>query len=147
VQRIENTTEQSEDRDEVARYTLDMWKDYPVLGAGLGSFQVVFPRYSREATSTGLYTHAHNDYLQLAAETGVIGIALLGLMVLMSFIAALRAQYLRQDPVMRGISFAAIMGTIALMMHSAVDFSLHMPANALTFMVLLGFGWLSLYQR
>ena len=69
-----------------------------------------------------------------------------GLMVLMSFAAALRAQYLRRDPLMRGLSFAAMMGILALMIHSAVDFNLQIPANALTFMLLLAFAWISLYH-
>ncbi len=144
VESISQTTMKGEDRDEVAGYALRMWQDYPVFGAGLGSFPAVFPRYSSEGTFYS-YTHAHNDYLEFAAETGLIGIALLGLMVSMSFVAALRAQYVRQDPVMRGISFAAMMGILALMIHSSVDFNLQIPANALTFMQLLAFAWASLY--
>ena len=145
VQRIETTTEESEDRDEVAGYAIAMWKDFPLFGSGLGSFAQVFPHYSGIGTPSS-YTHAHNDYLQFLAETGVVGFALAGMMVLLSFIAALRAQYLREDPVMRGVSFAALMGIIALMMHSVVDFSLQIPANALTFMVLLAFAWLALFS-
>jgi len=61
----------------------------------------------------------------------------------MSFAVALRAHYQRGDPLMRGISFAAIMSIIALMIHSAVDFSLQIPANALTFMFILALAWLS----
>ena len=64
----------------------------------------------------------------------------------MSFAAALRAQYLRRDPVMRGVSFAAMMGILALMIHSSVDFNLQIPANALTFMQLLAFAWISLFH-
>lgn len=143
VERIGQTTTETEDRDEVANYALSMWKDYPVFGAGLGSFPVVFPRYSGEGTPAS-YTHAHNDYLEFGAEVGMVGLAILGLMVVMSFAAALRAQYLRTDPVMRGLSFAAMMGIIALMIHSSVDFNLQIPANALTFMQLLAFAWISL---
>ena len=146
VERIGETTLQTEDRDEVARYAIGMWKDYPVLGAGLGSFRVVFPRYSAEGTQAA-YTHAHNDYLEFGAEVGFVGMALLGLMVLTSFAAALRAQYLRTDPVMRGVSFAAMMGILALMIHSSVDFNLQIPANALTFMQLLAFAWISLFHK
>ncbi|MBE0618972.1 MAG: O-antigen ligase family protein [Burkholderiales bacterium] len=145
VERITQTTAQTEDRDEVASYALNMWKDYPVFGSGLGSFPVVFPRYSAEGTLVS-YTHAHNDYLEIGAETGVVGLLLLGLMVLMSFAAALRAQYLRVDPLMRGLSFASMMGILALMIHSFVDFNLQIPANALTFMLLLAFAWISLYH-
>ena len=145
VERITQTTAETEDRDEVAGYALNMWKDYPVFGSGLGSFPVVFPRYSESGTQMS-YTHAHNDYLEFGAETGVIGLALLGLMVAMSLAAALRAQYLRRDPLMRGLSFAAIMAILALMIHSAVDFNLQIPANALTFMLILAFAWISLYH-
>ena len=145
VERITQTTAETEDRDEVAGYTLNMWKDYPVFGSGLGSFAVVFPRYSGDGTAVS-YADAHNDYLQFGAETGVVGLSLLGLMVLMSFAAALRAQYLRRDPLMRGLSFAAMMGIMALMIHSAADFNLQIPANALTFMLLLAFAWISLYH-
>ncbi len=144
VKSIGQTQLQGEDRDELAGYALRMWQDYPVFGSGLGSFAAVFPRYSAGGTPYA-YTHAHNDYVEFAAETGLIGISLLGLIVLTSFAAAVRAQHLRRDPVMRGISLAAIMGILALMIHSSVDFNLQIPANALTFMLLLAFGWISLY--
>jgi len=146
VERIAQTAVETEDRDEVAAYALDMWKDYPVFGSGLGSFPVVFPRYSADGTLVS-YTHAHNDYLEFGAEAGAVGLSLLGLMVLMSLAVALRAQYLRRDPLMRGLSFAAMMGILALMIHSSVDFNLQIPANALTFMLLLAFAWISLYHE
>jgi len=145
VERIGQTTPETEDRDEVAGYALNMWKDYPLFGSGLGSFAVVFPRYSGQGTHAS-YTHAHNDYLEFGAEVGVVGLAILGLMVLLSFAAALRAQQVRSDPVMRGLSFAAMMGIIALMIHSSVDFNLQIPAIALTFMQLLAFAWISRYH-
>ena len=143
VDRIEQTQMESE-RGEVV-LSLDVWKDYPVFGSGLGTFRVVFPHY-RGPDLVGFYTHAHNDYIEFACETGIVGLALLGLIVLMSFIAALRAQYERGDPLLRGISFGSMMGIIALMIHSTVDFNLQIPANALTFMLLLAFAWISLYH-
>ncbi len=48
---------------------------------------------------------------------------------------------------MRGISFAAIMGITAILIHSTVDFNLQIPANALTFMLLLAMAWLSLHLK
>ena len=144
VERIEQTSLRGEDRVEVARYALGMWKDYPVFGAGLGSFPSVFPRYSAEGTVQS-YTHAHNDYLEFGAETGVVGFTLLGLMVSLSFATALRAQLRRRDPVMRGIAFASTMAVIGVMVHCLAEFSLQIPANALTFMLILAFAWISLY--
>ena len=69
----------------------------------------------------------------------------LGLVVAFSLAAALLAQARRRDPLMRGMSFASIMGVAAILIHSTVDFNLQIPANAMLFMVLLALGWISLY--
>ena len=107
--RLEQTSEISENRDEVYDYALKQWEDYRLTGAGLGSFYAVFPQY-RGVDVVGYNREAHNDYLQFATETGAIGLVLLGLITLLSLFAALLAQYRRHDPLMRGLSFAAIMG-------------------------------------
>jgi O-antigen ligase len=146
LNRIEQTTIQTENRPDIASNTLQMWKHYPVFGSGLGSFRVVFPRYSQQDLGA-LYTHTHNDYLEFASETGVVGISLLGLLAFTSLLAALRAQVARGDPLMRGIAFGALMAIVALGIHSTVDFNLQIPANALTFMLVLAFAWISLYHR
>jgi O-antigen ligase len=91
------------------------------------------------------YDYAHNDYAQFAVESGVLGLAMLGLLVAMSLVAALLAQWRRRDPLMRGMSFACIMGVTAILIHSWVDFNLQIPANAIYFMVLLSLGWISLH--
>jgi O-antigen ligase len=104
----------------------------------------VFPRYRAENV-VNFYDHAHNDYVQFTAEVGYIGLGLLGLVVVFTLFVALVAQARRRDPLMRGMSFASIMGVTAILIHSAVDFNLQIPANALLFMVLLALGWISLY--
>jgi hypothetical protein len=67
------------------------------------------------------------------------------MVVASSLVAALRAQWVRRDPLMRGMSFACIMGVTAILIHSWVDFNLQIPANAVLFMVLLALGWISLH--
>jgi putative inorganic carbon (HCO3(-)) transporter len=141
-QRLEQTSEMSENRDEVFGYALEQWQDYRLTGSGLGSFYTVFPQY-RGVDVNGFNREAHNDYLQFATETGVIGLTLLGLITVISFLAAIVAHARRRDPLMRGISFAAIMGIIAMLIHATVEFNLQMPANAATFIVLLAFAWIS----
>lgn len=131
------------DRVEVSLNTLKLWRDYPLVGAGGGSFHVVYPRY-RPGTIGAYYDHAHEDYLEIAADTGIVGLGLLGLMVLMSFVAALAALKRRRDPLMRGMAFASVMGIMALLIHSTVDFNLQIPANSATFMVVLALGWIAL---
>ena len=125
-------------------YAVQLVQDFPVLGSGPGTFYVAFPKY-RPETIPVFYDYAHNDYVQIAAETGLVGLSLLGLVVVLSLGAAVRAQWVRRDPLMRGMAFASIMGTTALLIHSWVDFNLQIPANALLFMVVLALGWISLH--
>lgn len=147
VERIGQTVEQAEqspagigdERQVVFPQVQSMIGDYPAVGAGPGSFQTVFPRYAGSDLS-GFYDHAHNDYLEFAAETGWIGLTILGLLVVMSLVQAVLAQYRRRDPLMRGMSFAAIMGITSLLIHSWVDFNLQIPANAALFTILLALG-------
>jgi O-antigen ligase len=143
VDRIKETTIETETRADVAEYAVVLWSDYNLTGSGLGSFYSVFPYYRQQDVS-GYFNYAHNDYLQFAGETGIIGIGLLGAVVIGSLLAALRAQYQRRDPLMRGIAFAAIMGIIAILIHSTVDFNLQIPSNAMMFMILLAMAWLAL---
>lgn len=125
--------------------TLPMIKDFPLMGVGPGAWSVVFPKYRTEDVIPGLFEYAHNDYAQMAAEFGVVGFLWLGTIVLVSFIVAIIAHTRRRDPLMRGLSFASIMGIVSIMIHSSVDFNLHIPANTMYFMVLLALGWVALY--
>ena len=143
VERIQKTTLATEDRYDTAGLTLQMWRAFPVFGSGLGSYHVVFPRFTGpEVPITP--THAENDYVQFLAETGAVGILLLGLIVGLSLFAALRAQYQRDDPLARGLAFGAVMGITAILIHSTTDFNLQIPANAMTFMFILALCWIAL---
>jgi O-antigen ligase len=146
ARRIEETTAREvQQREEPAAHTLGMIRSYPALGAGPGTFYVTFEAYRPEAV-VDYYDYAHNDYAQFAAESGMLGLGLLGLFVVLSLVTALRGQWERRDPLMRGMSFASIMGVTAILIHSAVDFNLQIPANAAYFMILLAFGWISLHH-
>jgi len=87
------------------------------------------------------YKHAHNDYLQFAAEFGLPGLAMLAAIVLLSLWQAARAQLERHDRMLRGLGCGVLMAIVALLIHSAVDFNLQIPANAATFVVILAMGW------
>lgn len=144
ARRIEQTTiEDVQEREVPAVYSRDLIRDYPLFGSGPGTFYVAFPRYRQEKVGV-FFQHAHNDYLQIASESGLVGIAALGIFVITCLGAALAAQWQRRDPLMRGAAFASIMGVTAILIHSWVDFNLQIPANATYFMVLLALGWIAL---
>jgi len=144
AQRVEQTSFSTEKRDDVDIYTLEYWQDYFWTGSGLGSFYTTFPRYQSPEVD-GFYDHAHNDYLEMATETGIIGLLLLGIAVLLTIGVVLDAQYRRHDSLNRGIAFAATMAITALLIHSTVDFNLQIPANGATFMLILALAWVARY--
>lgn len=114
------------------RTTLTMMADQPLLGVGLGAFRVAYPRYD---TGNGLRftTHAHNDFLHLMGETGVVG----GLMCLLFLMVGLRVarRTLRQaEAGLRPPAIAAAVACGALALHSLVDVPLHVMAIALGFL-------------
>lgn len=144
VQRLEQTTqEELVQRETPAAHTLAMLEKHPALGLGPGTFYLSFEPYRPEAV-VDYYDLAHNDYAQFAAESGLLGFGLIGAFVIFSLVAALRAQGVRRDPLMRGMSFASIMGVTAILIHSSADFNLQIPANATYFMVLLAMAWIAL---
>lgn len=143
VKRIQETTLETENRDEVSIESLAYWRDYVWSGSGGGTFYSIFPKYRGTEWDGGTLLHAHNDYLEIMADTGVMGLALLGLLVISSFLKALQALRERHRPLLKGLGFGVVMGIVALMIHSTVDFNLQIPAVTAWFVVLLALGWVA----
>lgn len=114
--------------------TFDVIKAYPVLGAGLGSFGVIYTRYD---TRNGLYRleQAHNDYLQMLSDGGIAG-ATLGIAFIVILFRRGFARRETHDKFRRGVSTGAMAGCFAVLVHSFFDFTLHTTANAVLFLVL-----------
>lgn len=109
----------------------------PVIGHGLGGFAVAFNAGLRAPPGFDAYVDfAHNSYLELAVEGGIPALLLSLALVGMAVGICVTALFSRA----RGTSFAiaAIAGTALVAGHSMVDFSLQMPAIAVTFMLMLG---------
>jgi O-antigen ligase len=145
AERIQQTSIDSEDRVNTDRDALAMLRDFPLTGIGAGTFYAVYPMYTSAVVVTGFTRHAHDDYLQFACELGLVFAAVLGAVVLASLWTAVRAQLKRRDPLLQGMGFAATMAIVALLIHSAVDFNLQIPANAAMFVVMLALGWVCRY--
>jgi O-antigen ligase len=116
--------------------TLDLINRFFIAGSGGGTFVRAYPLVQKVDELTVL-THAHNDYLEVLAETGIIGGGALILAAIGVFLHAGRRWFERRDPLVRGIALGALAGVLALLIHSFLDFNLRIPANAALFFALL----------
>ncbi len=122
-------------RMQIWRETIRLIAAYPWTGAGLGTFEhALYP--FRVAMSTSAVDYAHNDYLQLFAELGIVGLLLT--LSLAGVIAwrAVTAAFRRGPSSWLGVGVLASL--LALALHSLVDFNLYVPANALALAWLAG---------
>ena len=116
---------------------IEMIKDYPFWGGGPGTFATVFTQYQPPGFLQR-YFKAHNDYLHFIAEVGLPLITIMIWMIVALYWKGLRKM---QNPsrLVRGITIGALSGITAILVHSIGDFNLHIPANALLFVVLAAF--------
>lgn len=144
VERLRETSQDTESRDEVAEDVFNIWKEHPLLGTGSGTFTHVYPSLKSEAVVTSrLYNNAHNDILQFLSEFGLPAFLVLCWVVGYALSNVVNAMRKRHSHFSKGIGFGSMMAIIALMIHSTVDFNLQIPANALMFMLVLALSAIS----
>lgn len=109
------------------RDTAQLIREYPLMGVGLGTFEAPFLK-QKTSDPMLLDQYAHNDYLQVLAETGVIGFMLL----CWALVTALRSCWPRRPPTQidAALSAGAFGAVTAIALHSLTDFNLSIPANA-----------------
>ncbi|HSP05951.1 MAG TPA: O-antigen ligase family protein [Acidobacteriota bacterium] len=116
--------------------TLKIFLHFPVAGTGAGTFPQIFPMY-RSFLYNNIYREAHNDYIQLLAESGVLFFFLL--IALASVLASRLKHVLSRDlRRLELIQLGAFCSLISLALHSLTDFSLQIPAIAVQGAVVAG---------
>jgi putative inorganic carbon (HCO3(-)) transporter len=119
--------------------TIDMIKQRPVLGAGPGHYGQVFPEYRYRFKGLRIDTvHAHNEYLELTSEYGLIGAALI-LLALISISVKMIRLILTSPRVYHALPAAALLGVLAgTAVHGFFDFELRIFPNAMILALLAG---------
>jgi len=107
----------------------------PIIGAGLDAFGVAYPKYD---TWNGQFRveQAHNDYLQILADAGILGFVCVLAFVLLLLRKGVSA-VTRGSDVSRSIAAGALAGCFGVLIHSFFDFPLRTPANAFVFLLLV----------
>jgi O-antigen ligase len=130
ISRFFTTSEGFKARWMIWANTFQIFKDFPILGSGLGTFIHIFPMY-RSFHVKGFHSHAENDFLQLMSEVGLIGIGLLFVLFLFLFFkGASGIRSLSGKESQRYIGMGGMVGILALMFHSLVERNIQVPSNA-----------------
>jgi tetratricopeptide (TPR) repeat protein len=124
--------------------TIEMIKDNPILGVGLGAWKVKYPLYHNAVIVTKRFTEheqplrAHNEYLQLTAETGIVGLIISLWMIFIIFRMLWRICRYEEDKDARlkGIFFT--MSLSALLVNALFSFPFRLPVSSFFFILILG---------
>lgn len=118
---------------------LQVVRDYPWFGIGLGSFEWVFPAYQSEQLYM-YWAHLHQDYLELLVSLGIPGFVFLFLAF-----AGFAWRFLRNFPAFESFAFPFVWGNsvsiLSFLLHGFTDFNLAVPANNLVFVLLLAVSY------
>jgi putative inorganic carbon (HCO3(-)) transporter len=122
-------------RSEVWKATWKMFMVHPVFGVGINAYWVAIPAF-HDASGRMTPQEAHNDYLELLASGGLVGVAIAGWFVVV-LVKRTRANLASPNRFRRAACFGAVIGITGVAVHSLVDFGLHTIVNALIFTTLI----------
>lgn len=125
----------------LAASTLEGAAAFWPVGAGWGTYAAVFPRFQPAAVD-GFASHAHHDYAELLFEGGIFAVLLIaafGWLAITRAVQLVRTA-LRGRRLRRSEMAAAIcgLGLLGFLLHSFVEFNMHIPANAIAAALLAG---------
>jgi len=126
------------------RTGIHLFAQHPILGVGAGNYEVVSPAYWNDfeienfVGNNRMSYRVHNEYIETAAEQGVIGLAALSGLIMMALYEAGRIARsdTRREALPHGLGLIA--AVIGIAVDCIVNFDMQTPASALLFWVILG---------
>lgn len=128
-----NIIDSLKDRLEYWRMTSKIIIDNPITGTGLGGYASMAQRYQIGSVYS---RYAHNNYLQIFAETGIFGFITYIWVALDIFTKGV--SIIREDRSRRNEAFFLLIATAAFLTHSLIDFDWETPAIQITYFLLAG---------
>ena len=125
-------------QDQRLSISKDSWQiflHHPWAGTGLGTFKFIYPQYERFYYGEYI-NHAHNDYLELLAETGLMGGACAALLIGLLFRHGINRLRFARRSTSQAFHAGALVGCAGLLIHGLVDFNFHILSNALLFLLM-----------
>jgi O-antigen ligase len=121
-------------RTHIWTVTFEVIKNNPLFGAGLGAFPQAYTVFDT-LNGTERVEQAHNDYLQILADAGIVGLIIGAFFVFWLFRDGLR-NIKTHNTFRRGVAVGALAGCFAIFVHSIFDFVLHTTAISMMFLTL-----------
>lgn len=141
LERLEVTDLGSSARPSIWRSAMAMVGDYSATGIGAGAWRFAYPGY-REPELGGYWlpTGAHNAYLQVLVEHGIVGFLLLGSAVLLAVVRLTTALRERHDSFIRGVLFGSLTAVFSLLLHSLFEGAFQTFTSTAYFYAVLALG-------
>lgn len=130
-----NSDDFSANRLHIWDVTLSIIKKNLPFGAGFGAFGVAYTPYDA-LNGSGRVEQAHNDYLQVLADAGIVGLVIGGFFIYQLFRTGWQ-NIQTSNSFRRGVVVGALAGCFAILVHSLFDFVLHITAVAMLFITLI----------
>lgn len=133
---------QSVSRGQALVTAVQIWRRFPLLGSGLGTFaQVVSMEQDHDVDR--IYHHAHNDYAELAATTGTLGFLVAMVTLIGGYLWLVRETFGKGAKeeltwVRRAFQAAALLSIGVALVHALFDFNFYIPANPATLAAIAG---------
>jgi len=125
---------------------IEMIKKSPIAGIGLGNFRVESIPLDLSTNDT-VPLHAHNDFLELTAETGILNGLLYALIFVAIFFINLKRIIKAKENEARNIAFLTLMLLIVYGIDSIFNFPFYRPTMQLCFCFLLAFTFVNVPAR
>jgi O-antigen ligase len=122
------------------RNALEISKTNPVFGIGVGNWQIESIPYEKyEADDLRYSIHTHNDFLEIAAETGILNGFIFLLIFIIAALINIRRVFKKQDPQIKIIAVITLLMIITYGIDSVFNFPLHRPSMQYNLALLLAF--------
>ncbi len=135
--------------------TIEVAKQHPIIGSGIGTLGVRYPEAQGEVLAQSRYRqfipqanksiNAHNDFLHMWAEIGILGLLCAAWIIIAFYMGAFRSLK-RANSEQKTLLVGFMGGALAILAHSVFSFPFHVIQNGLLFWLFLGLSWVTMRQ-
>jgi O-antigen ligase len=134
----------NDDRIAVYRNTIQMIKAHPLIGVGVNNFMKNYKKYKEipeyRNVVTADFMYAHNNFLHMAGEIGLVGLAIFFWFLYKLFGANISIYRKLKSGYLKNISWGLILCLLAFLINGLTESSLYYSRVALIFWYLIGFS-------